>query len=256
MVAPTNSRVRDHVRAAARRVPAARWAFAQRYLLAYLRERLWPRGGGYAQFGEDQMVAGILGTVSSFVDVGAHDGITGSNTFRFALRGASGLCVEPVRDNYWRLRSLYAVAPRVRCIHAAVSDYNGFAEILSDRGLSRFPETADVLHLEALGQVAPHYGELERVRVVTFTELMKMADLSRDVDLLSIDVEGHEVPVLRSIPFSDYTFRLIIVETHFGIEPTRRWLHPDHAQINGLLSAAGYRKVGQTAANSLYAPSG
>ena len=76
--------------------------------LRYFREKV-RRGVTYAQHEEDLVAREILGCVRRFIDVGANDGRTLSNTFGFALSGASGLCFEPVPEMFQRLRWLYAL---------------------------------------------------------------------------------------------------------------------------------------------------
>jgi len=68
------------------------------------------------------------------------------------------------------------------------------------------------------------------------------------VDLLSIDVEGHELNVLRSIPFKKYVFRAIILETHYR----EQWRHRDLEAIVKVLSDAGYEKQSQSWVNMIF----
>ncbi|NQV72724.1 FkbM family methyltransferase, partial [bacterium] len=63
--------------------------------------------GYHSQIGQDYLVDQILlgsTTGGIFVDVGAHDGITFSNTYFFeSVRGWTGLCIEPNPEVYDRL---------------------------------------------------------------------------------------------------------------------------------------------------------
>ena len=59
----------------------------------------------YAQHGEDKLIENLLPKrVSSFLDIGANDGILFSNTYKFAKGGASGICIEPSRSSYFKLK--------------------------------------------------------------------------------------------------------------------------------------------------------
>jgi hypothetical protein len=51
-----------------------------------------------------------------------------------------------------------------------------------------------------------------RVRTMTFSELMAHYPELRSVDFLSLDVEGAEMGILRTIDFEKYDFGLITVE--------------------------------------------
>src|SRR5438067_2300114 len=93
----------------------ARRVYCESFTLRYFWERMHLSAGkSFAQDGEDLKIKDLIGEVRWFVDVGAHDGISGSNTFYFALRGARGLCFEPVRETFHKLRALYRFDRRVR----------------------------------------------------------------------------------------------------------------------------------------------
>ena len=50
----------------------------------------------YSQHGEDLLIRSIIPDgVSSFIDIGANDGVLFSNSYKFAKSGAHGLCIEP-----------------------------------------------------------------------------------------------------------------------------------------------------------------
>ena len=58
----------------------------------------------YAQHGEDKLIENLLPKrVSSFLDIGANDGVLFSNTYKFAKGGAS-ICIEPSRSSYLKLK--------------------------------------------------------------------------------------------------------------------------------------------------------
>lgn len=82
-------------------------------------------------------------------------------------------------------------AGRGSAIQAAVSDVSGVGAMLHDpenSGASRL--TRDVPERDALGS--------EPAEMITGPELMERSGLDR-LDLVKIDVEGHEEPVLRSL---------------------------------------------------------
>jgi FkbM family methyltransferase len=208
----------------------------------------------FSQDGEDLMVARELGAVRYFVDIGANDGISTSNTFYFALRGARGICFEPVAETFARLSALYRFNPRVRCVQCGISDQNRVVEIAAADALSFVPETEDRAHTDVNRDgfiIAP---KPESVCLTRFDNAAWCADLPAEIDLLSVDVEGHELPALRSIPFGRYRFRALVIETHIKLEGEYKWRHRDLEAINALLGAAGYRPARETRINTLYLP--
>jgi FkbM family methyltransferase len=208
----------------------------------------------FAQHREDLLISQMVPEVRFFIDIGANDGISQSNSFYFALRGARGICFEPVSEPYRKLRSLYALRSDVICRKMAVSDEDGEAEIVAADYYSFLPQTEDGAHSsvsKAWPSLAP---KPERVILRTFEHAIEGVSVPSTVDLLSLDVEGHELNVLRSIPFDQYRFRSIVVETHLDAEGCRTWQHRDLTEINALLAAAGYQPATETSVNTVYVP--
>lgn len=55
-----------------------------------------------------------------FLDIGAADGLSASNSRALALRGWSGVCVEPAAVLFDKLASVYENAWDIECVQAAV----------------------------------------------------------------------------------------------------------------------------------------
>ena len=156
----------------------------------------------YAQHGEDLLVERLLGQVDSFIDIGANDGVLFSNTYKFAKMGARGLCFEPSVVTYRKLRLNHLFHPKVKCFRQAVSDRsgrlpfveNGYEAVLSHIGSCENGSTA------------------QTVQATTFSEILHRNHRFKKMDLLSVDVEGHEQEVFASLGEAIQA-RIIIVET-------------------------------------------
>lgn len=241
----------------AKKIPFARTVHRNSFFLLYWKERVLrdARPKGFAQDREDLELEKLLGKVDFFVDVGAHDGISGSNTFYFAIRGARGICFEPIPDIYGQLRSLYLFNRRVICKNCGISDRTGESEIVALGFLSYIPETEDKVHSKLQEEWHTPRRDVRKVRLFTFEDATRGMVLPEVIDLLSVDVEGHELNVLKSIPFHSHTFRAIIVETHHlqGADQYT-WKHRDLDEINALLGQHGYAPVFRSAINTIYLP--
>jgi hypothetical protein len=91
------------------------------------------------------------------------------------------------------------------------------------------------------------------VPVRTLDSLLDDAKAPKPIDLLSIDVEGHELDVLRGFDFARWQPRLILLEDHVvqprqaQLSPARR-LSPDPAhRLERLVRAAGFGAVARLA---------
>lgn len=236
-----------------KRVPAVRRIHSYAYFLRFLRSRN-DVTARFSQYGEELLIQNIVPKVRFFIDIGANDGISGSNTFYFALRGARGICFEPVSEPFRRLSSLYALRGDVVCRKLAISDQDGETEIVAADYYSFIPETEDKSHSDASRAWEHLNPKSEKIVLRTFASAISGCQVPSTVDLLSVDVEGHELKVLRSIPYDNYRFGAIVVETHIDAEGERIWQHRDLSDINLLLRSHGYLPVTSTAVNTIYAP--
>jgi hypothetical protein len=76
-----------------------------------------------------------------------------------------------------------------------------------------------------------------RLKTISFADLLKEYDAPSFIDYLSLDTEGSELEILKSVDFSKYTFGVIDVEHNF-VEPRR-------TEMRKLLTAHDYVYVGQ-----------
>ena len=159
-----------------------------------------------------------------FVDVGAWDGVVFNNTLFFEReRGWTGLNIEPLPDLYAKLS---VNRPLCRNINVAIADRDGEGEFLAISGdtsmLSGLKENYDARHLKRIDQETT---ALKTETTVLQVPIKRLDTLFREtgvqrVHYLSIDAEGSEFPVLRSIDFG-YTYIDVI-----GLEVN----YPDTAQ--------------------------
>lgn len=189
--------------------------------------------GGYAsQIGQDLLLDQVFFARKrggTYIDVGAHDGVTLSNSCFLEIdRGWTGLCVEPNPGIFEQL----AANRRATCIRAAVTS--------SDSAEAAFIVPSDD-SLSMLSGLRSHYGrkhfrrlraetEAQGARIgvvgvptVTLTALAKEHDLW-EPDLLSIDVEGAEYDVLLSADWTRFCPSVVVIESNYGLAKEIRLL--------------------------------
>ena len=139
-----------------------------------------------------------------FVDIGAFDGFTGSNTLFFEkFRGWAGICIEASPTYFRPLAKLRSA----ECINVAISNTEGEASFFEiTRGLEQMSSLTENLP-DNMQEISKKRGDFEgreiTVPTATFGKIAKDRSL-KYVDYCSIDVEGGEMKVLEGIDF-DYT---------------------------------------------------
>lgn len=207
----------------------------------------------YSQFSEDLALEQLFGSIGKIIDVGANDGISCSNSLRFLLGGAEGLLFEPTPEIFRTLSLLHARNRKVVCVGEGVSDVSTELEFLVD-GLLSFPlATEDKAHTLSNSRFFSKEKRYVRIRVQPLQHWINEMPQFADVDCVSIDVEGHELNVLRGIDFSRFRTRCFIIETHANTDSVK-WLHKDYAAIRDLLGSHGYSVGFVSPENSYWLP--
>lgn len=186
----------------------------------------------HSQFGEDRWIVENLPLPPKgvFVEVGAFDGVASSNTLFFEEEGWTGICIEPdpeIADRCNHNRKAFTFT----CAIGSVPGESYFHVNDQDRGTS--------------GLVRPETGRKIVVPVVRLDYLLDLWKPGR-IDLLSVDTEGTESDVLRSLG----SWRPTIIVAEF-------WSQPQTPRLDELDTEAfriGYRRIHQTVANAIYVP--
>ena len=157
----------------------------------------------YAQHREDKLIELLLPDgVNTFIDIGANDGVLFSNTYKFAKNGARGLCVEPSKNSYKKLRLNHLFHRNMFCIHAAISNFNGKI-YLNEHGYE------STLSSVSVKKTNNSYS----VDCLTFDNILENYPKFIEVDLLTIDAEGHEKEILQGLTKSNFKAKVIIIES-------------------------------------------
>ncbi|MEP7149353.1 MAG: FkbM family methyltransferase [Acidobacteriota bacterium] len=183
------------------------------YLLSFVR-RLFriPATFIYAQGAEDFIAGHYLRHLfnverGTYVDVGCNRPLRNSNTFDFYKLGWRGIAIDANMD---LIAEFQAVRKQDICVTSAVSDEQRDAFFYkSDEDL------VSTIDEDRLIEWKKHWEFNEGEKVVTRTLTSILDDYSLvDIDLLSIDVEGHDLQVLRGLDLTKYRPKLIIIEIH------------------------------------------
>jgi len=187
----------------------------------------------YAQNREDVVLRRALCDVDHgrYVDVGANDPTEDSVSRAFYDAGWRGITIEPVHEFAERLRT---ERPGDVVVEAAINEQEGGVIELLEIGDARLSTL-----IEEIGEQHERDGwELRRVEVPSrrLDAVLREVDWSGEIHFLSIDTEGAEEAVLRSIDLREFRPWIIVVE---ATKP--RSSEPSHQPWEPLLTAAGYR---------------
>ena len=195
----------------------------------------------YSQDKQDEMLDTLIFQQYKrgiFVEIGAWDGICFSNTLFFEKeRKWTGITIEPLPDRY---EQLVKNRPNTINLNVAINDVEGETEFLAISGdtgmLSGIKSNYDSRHLQ---RIEKETTELQTQATIIKVQSRRLDSIFRQhniqrVHYLSIDAEGSEMNIIRSIDF-DFTYIDVI-----GFENN----YPETSKpILEFLETKGYKKL-------------
>jgi FkbM family methyltransferase len=169
-----------------------------------------------------------------FAEIGAFDGVLHSNTcFLEADQGWSGVLVEPNPILFARLAASRKAACLERAVHREGGQFLSFVPSQEIGTLAEYAESDG--YAEHRRQAISENG-LITVETVTFDQ-MDEADgqAGSGFDYVSLDTEGSELDILRTIDLARHAIALFTIEHNF-VEPRRETMRT-------LLAEAGYQRL-------------
>lgn len=159
-----------------------------------------------------------------FVDIGAYDGYMISNSYFFEDKlNWDGICVEPIPHEFKKLKE----NRKCKCINAAVSQKRGELKFILDEKtdmLSRLYENKykNIINNKDI--------KIINVPSVTLNDILEGID--HTIDFISIDTEGTELDVLKSLDIEKFDIKAFVIEDNYK-----------DGSIKSYLNAFGYKHV-------------
>ncbi len=204
----------------------------------------------FSQFGEDTIMLKMLERYNvekiTYLDIGANEPISSSNTYSFYLRGYRGVLVEP---NSVLCRKLSDVRPNDVCLNYGISsdnqkeaDYYMFGN--GDHAMNTFSEE-DARAIEKEGF---KIQEVVKMPLKNINDVIA-ENFSDAPTIISLDVEGLDEIILSSLNFHKYQPLLICVET---VAYNRYGELKKKTSILDLLASKGYFVYADTHVNTIF----
>lgn len=191
----------------------------------------------YSQYGEDKLLNEIFNKNKGVcVEIGGYDGVTRSNTFFFEKLGWECLVIEPIPFFYDKIKENRIC----NALNVAVSNFKGETD---------FYVAKDVEELSSIvpdvKRVTENYKsnlELIRVKTDTLNSIFNQFNYS-EVDFITIDVEGHEMEVLKGFDLEKFRPKILIIEDNSNAKESK---------IRNYLLSFGYKIFKRTGCNEWY----
>ena len=203
----------------------------------------------YSQAGEDAVLSFLFADKKkeyiSYLDIGTNTPDSGNNTYLLYTKGSRGVCVEADKT---LIPIIQKVRPKDKIIHAgvAVSDLKeADFYIFDEKGLNTFDKneadkraTFDTFKIK----------EVVKVPLVSINQIIKENFITYP-DFLSLDIEGLDLDVLKSLDFEKYPIPVICAETCMYSE---NHIRPKDSSIEAFILSKGYEVYADTYINTIF----
>jgi FkbM family methyltransferase len=198
----------------------------------------------YSQCGEDLILKTIFGKNQRkgfFVDVGCNNPIQKNNTFKLYLKGWKGINIDGNPDLIKKFRS---IRKRDISINEIISNEQKEVIFYQDDQNHEL-SSMDISTGEQLKSNNPRVKEIKRVSK-TLENVLDQYLAGERIDLLCVDVESHDLEVLKSNNFQKYRPRIICVE--YGGD----YSSLQDSELHAVFTNNGYRPITFSYPNVFY----
>ena len=162
-----------------------------------------------------------------FLEIGANDGIKLSNSFFFEKELFwKGICIEPMPDAFKKLQENRKSENINCCIGVEDTEkeflmIEGYSEMLSG-----VIDKYDILHLKRIEQELEIHGGSSKIVLVPLRNINSILEERKitKIDYCSIDTEGGELEIVKSINFKKLKILVFSIENIYEKEELRNYL--------------------------------
>ncbi len=243
---------RSFIAGAAAMTPVAGLAgFGGRLLYDRAASAFMPKGRqSFSQQGEDIVIYHLLHDLMkiktpTYVDIGAADPVEANNTFLLYWTGGHGVLVEP---NPMYVERLKRRRPGDVVVQAGVGVTDAKQ---ADYYVIRGKPTLNTFSAEEADRLRASMGKdavetIMKMPLININELIATT-LGKAPDLLSIDIEGMDLDILRTLDFATYRPGAIVAET------IRMGSNDVNTEMLEFLESKGYVVRGGSVINTVFA---
>lgn len=169
--------------------------------------------------------------LGTYIDVGAQHPISNNNTYLLHKRGWSGINIDLDKKNI----DLFNLSrPKDINLNYAISDKEGEVEFYFYHNTSPI----NTLSKEVSDYQKAKIKEIKMIKTYSLNDILKKINFHKNIDYMSIDVEGLEEKVLNGFNINKYNPKVVSVEF---LDLTMNKLEFKNNTINRVLNSNIYK---------------
>ncbi len=149
-----------------------------------------------------------------FLEIGAYDGITFSNTYFFEKNlNWSGYCFEPIPEYFNKLKE----KRKAKCFNVCVGNKNSEVEFLHVKNQAMFSGISNKVNKDDFKKIKKENIQKIKSKLINIADFLKEYNL-KEIHYVSLDIEGAEEEVLRAIDYNKTFIHSISVEDNQNLK--------------------------------------
>jgi FkbM family methyltransferase len=212
----------------------------------------------YSQFGEDAIIAFLFYQLGiskpTYLDIGANEPRLISNTYYFYEHGSRGVLIEPNPYLFKKLKSIrkhdVVLNTGIGFDGSTEADFYIFPDFAS--GLNTFSKK-EAMHwaeVGAKGMGKIPIKEVIKLPLIPINDVMVKYFPDKAPNIISVDVEGLDLEIIKGIDFSKYKPEVLCVETMEYDENQESY---KNYAVQEFLLGKGYEVYADTRVNTIFA---
>ena len=173
----------------------------------YLLRRMKSKRISFSQTGIDLILNNIFKSqkLGFYIDIGCNHPIYNNNTYLLFKRGWNGINIDLDKDcielfNIFRNKDIN--------INCALSSSEGIRDLYFYHNKSPI----NTLDKKTSDRQNTEIKSIKKIQTVTLNSVLEKIEIKNNIDVLCIDVEGHEIDVIKGFDIKKYKPKIVIVE--------------------------------------------
>jgi len=138
-----------------------------------------------------------------FIEFGAYDGVIFSNTYLLEKNfGWTGILIDPIPSHFESMK----LNRKSKLIHGAITPNHQESVLIEELPAS---------DLSTFVNKRKMFRKIHQVKAYTLQEVIIQNLSSNEIDFLSIDIEGNDIDILKSLDLNTYKIKAVCVEHNF-----------------------------------------
>jgi FkbM family methyltransferase len=202
----------------------------------------------WSQSGEDIIIEYLFGLRKidkpTCIDIGAYDPVFANNTYKFFLKGSK---IVNIDANPSAIESFIKHRSSDINLNIGIGASEGEFDfyIMDDPALNTFSEL-EKINLEKSGH---QLKEVKKIKMLTINQIAHKYFHDTALDLLSVDAEGVDFDIIKSLDFAKYQPKVICIES---INYTPDGTGTKRHDLCRYIEDAGYYEYANTNINSIF----